>query len=253
MGAILNGMALCGLRAYGATFFVFADYMRPTIRMAALMKLPVFYVFTHDSIGVGEDGPTHQPIEQLASLRAIPNLVVLRPGDANEVSEAYKTVMQLSDRPAAIVLTRQNIPTFDRAKFAPASGLARGGYVLADCQGTPDVILIGTGSEVSLCVAACQQLTAEGVKARVVSLPSWELFDEQPEEYRDSVLPPQVTARVGVELGIEQGWCKYLGPNGRFVGMNHFGASGPVNLLMKHYSVTPEKIAAAAQEVIARR
>ncbi len=220
MGAICNGMALCGLRSYGATFFVFADYMRPAIRMAAIMGLPVLLVFTHDSIGVGEDGPTHQPIEHLAALRAIPNLVVIRPGDANEVAEAYRVALQEKRRPVALVLTRQNIPTLDRTKYAPAAGTQRGGYVLADAPGgPPEVILIGTGSELSLCVEAHARLAAEGARARVVSLPSWELFDEQPPQYRDAVLPPGVTRRLAVELGIEQGWCKYLGPGGRFLGM----------------------------------
>jgi transketolase len=251
MGSICNGMALCGLRAYGATFFVFADYMRPPMRLAALMGLPVIYVFTHDSIGVGEDGPTHQPIEQLASLRAIPNLVVLRPGDANEVAEAYKAVMQLKTQPAALVLSRQNLPTLDRAKYAPAAGTQKGGYILADAaNGQPQVILIGTGSELSLCVDAFEKLAAEGIAARVVSMPSWELFDAQPAAYRDAVLPPTVVARVGVELGIEQGWCKYLGPRGRFIGMNGYGASGPVGVLMKHFGFTVEHVVAAAKEAV---
>jgi transketolase len=249
MGAICNGMALCGLRAYGATFFVFADYMRPPIRLAALMGLPVFYVFTHDSIGVGEDGPTHQPIEQLASLRAIPNLLVIRPGDANEVAEAYKVVMQQKNRPAALVLTRQNLPTLDRTKYAAASGLQQGGYVLADApSGKPEVILIGTGSEVSLCVGAYEKLVAEGVQARVVSLPCWELFDEQPAEYRNSVLPPGVTRRVAVELGVKQGWEKYIGQNGKFIGLCGFGASAPAGVLLKHFGITVENILAAAKE-----
>jgi transketolase len=253
MGAILNGMALSGLRAYGATFFVFSDYMRPSIRMAAIMGLPVLYVFTHDSIGVGEDGPTHQPIEQLAALRAIPNLVVLRPGDANEVAEAYKTVMELTDRPAAIVLTRQNIPTLDRTKYASAAGLHKGGYILAESpNGKPKVILIGTGSELAMCLAAYETLQTEGVEARVVSMPSWELFEAQPQDYRDTVLPPDVTRRVAVELGIEQGWCKYLGRDGRFLGMTSFGASGPVGVLLEHYGFTVENVVKAAKEVLAR-
>ncbi len=248
MGAVCNGMALCGLRPYGATFFVFSDYMRPSIRLASIMRLPVFYIFTHDSIGVGEDGPTHQPIEHLAALRAIPNLLVIRPADANEVSEAYKVVLPLKDRPAALVLTRQNLPTLDRQKYASAEGLRQGGYILADAaDGRPEVILIGTGSEVSLCAAAYEQLTAEGVKARVVSLPCWELFDAQPEEYRNSVLPPEATRRVAVELGIRQGWDKYIGPAGRFVGMASFGASAPAGTLMKHFGVTVETVVAAAR------
>ncbi len=251
MGAICNGLALSGLRPYGSTFFVFSDYMRPSIRLAAIMGLPVLFIFTHDSIGVGEDGPTHQPIEQLAALRAIPNLVVLRPGDANETAEAYKAALLLEHRPAALVLTRQNLPTLDRTKFAPAAGVHKGGYVLADApDGKPQAILIGTGSEVSLCVAAYEKLAAEGIKARVVSLPSWELFDAQPKEYRDAVLPPGVTARVGVELGVAQGWSKYLAPHGRFVGMTGFGASAPFGVLFKHFGFTPEAVAAAAKEAI---
>ncbi len=250
MGAVCNGMSLCGLRAYGATFFVFTDYMRPAIRLAALMGLPVFYVFTHDSIGVGEDGPTHQPIEHLAALRAIPNLLVIRPADANEVAEAYKAVLPLKDRPAALVLTRQNLPTLDRAKYASAAGLHRGGYVLADApDGKPEVILIATGSEVALCIDAYEKLSAEGVKCRVVSLPCWELFDAQPAEYCDAVLPPAVTRRVAVELGIAQGWEKYIGPGGAFVGMRGFGASAPVGVLLKHFGVTAESVVAAAKSL----
>lgn len=249
MAAACNGMSLCGLRPFGATFFVFADYMRPAMRLAALMGLPVFYVLTHDSIGVGEDGPTHQPIEHLASLRAIPNLLVIRPADANEVAEAYRVILSRKDRPSVLVLTRQNLPTLDRAKYASAEGVRRGGYVLADApDGKPDVILIGTGSEVSLCLGAYERLVADGVNARVVSLPCWELFDAQPAEYRDSVLPPKVTRRVAVELGVKQGWEKYLGPDGQFVGMCGFGASAPVSVLLKHYGFTVEQIVAAAKK-----
>jgi len=251
MGAICNGMTLCGLRAYGATFFVFADYFRPAIRMAAMMGLPVIYVFTHDSIGVGEDGPTHQPVEQLAALRAIPNLVVIRPADANEVAEAYKAIMLLRDRPAALVLTRQNLPTLDRTKVSAASGLQRGGYVLADPPGgEPEVILIASGSEVTLCLRACEQLAAEGTRVRVVSLPSWELFDSQAAEYRRSVLPPELTARVGVEAGVEMGWGKYLGPSGRFVGMKGFGASAPAGVLLDHFGFTLENVVAQAKAAL---
>jgi transketolase len=249
MGSILNGLTLCGLKAFGATFFVFADYMRPPIRLAAIMKLPVLYVFTHDSIGVGEDGPTHEPVEQLASLRVMPNLLVIRPCDANEVAEAYKVVMLRKDRPVALVLTRQNLPTLDRTKYAPAAGLKRGGYVLADApNGKPEVILIGTGSEVSLCVGAYEKLVAEGIQARVVSLPSWELFDQQPAEYRDAVLPPDVTRRVAVEAGVEQGWEKYIGDKGKFIGMSGFGVSAPVGIIMKHFGFTVDNIVAAAKE-----
>ena len=257
MGAICNGMSLCGLKAYGATFFVFADYCRPAIRMAAIMGLPVFYVFTHDSIGVGEDGPTHQPIEQLASLRAIPGLIVVRPADANEVAEAYRTIIPIMDKPSCLILTRQNLPTIDRQKYASAAGVAKGGYVLADTDGEPDVILIGTGSEVSLCLDAREKLAAEGIAARVVSLPSWELFEAQPAEYRDSVLPPSVTARVGVEMGVEQGWSKYVGPcskgcGGRFLGMSNFGVSGPYQKLLEQYGFTAENIAAEAKKAMGR-
>jgi transketolase len=249
MGALCNGMSLCGLKAFGATFFVFTDYMRPPIRLAAIMGLPVFYVFTHDSIGVGEDGPTHQPVEHLAALRAIPGLLVIRPCDANEVAEAYRAILPLRDRPAALILTRQNLPTLDRQKYAPAAGLQRGGYILADAaDGRPEVILMGTGSEVSLCVEAYERLTAEGVKARVVSIPCWELFDAQPLEYRDAVLPPSVTRRVAVELGVKQGWERYLGYEGQFIGMNEFGVSAPVGVLLKHFGFTVENIIAAAKK-----
>lgn len=248
MGSICNGLVLCGLKPYGATFFIFADYMRPPIRLAAIMKLPVFYVFTHDSIGVGEDGPTHEPVEQLASLRAIPNLLVIRPCDANEVAEAYKVVMRQKGRPTALVLTRQNLPTLDRTKYASASGLERGGYILADTpSGKPEVILIGTGSEVSLCLGAYEKLVAEGIQARVVSMPSWQLFDQQPAEYRDAVLPPDVKRRVAVELGVKQGWEKYIGPEGKFIGMCGYGASAPVGVLMKHFGITVGNIVESAK------
>lgn len=252
MGSICNGLALSGLRPYGATFFVFSDYVRPSVRLSSLMRLPVLYIFTHDSIGLGEDGPTHQPVEHLAACRAIPGLIVLRPGDANEVAEAYRTVLGLQRRPAALVLSRQNVPTLDRTKFAPAAGTARGGYILADATaGTPDVILIGTGSEVSLCVTAYEQLAAAGVRVRLVSMPSWELFDEQDQAYRDQVLPPAVTARVAVEAGLRMGWDKYLGPRGRFVGMSSFGASAPAGTLYKHFGITVERIVAEAQAAVA--
>ncbi|MBN1908330.1 MAG: transketolase [Pirellulales bacterium] len=252
MAAATNGMILCGLRAYASTFFVFADYLRPSARLAAIMKLPALYIFTHDSIGVGEDGPTHQPVEQLASLRAIPGMIVLRPADANEVGEAYRTAMTITDRPVALILTRQNLPTLDREKFAPAAGVAKGAYVLSDAPGgKPRVILIGTGSEVSLCVEAQAKLAAEGIAARVVSMPSWELFEAQDAAYCESVLPSAVTARVGVEMATELGWSKYLGPSGRFLGMTGFGTSGPYQQLLVHYGFTAENIAAAAKEVLA--
>jgi len=253
MAAICNGLALSGLRAYGATFFVFTDYMRPSMRLAALMRLPVLYILTHDSIGVGEDGPTHQPVEHLAAMRTIPGLVVYRPGDANEVAEAYRAAMQLTDRPVAMVLTRQNLPTFDRTKYAPAAGAARGGYVLADAaNGRPEVILIGTGSELSLCVEAHEQLTADGIAARVVSMPACGLFDEQDKEYRDSVLPPKVTARVAAEAGVRQGWDAYIGRCGRFVGMTGFGASGPAGQLMKRFGFTVENVVAQAKAALGK-
>lgn len=251
MAAVVNGMALCGLRAYGATFFVFADYMRPAIRLAAIMRLPVFHIFTHDSIGVGEDGPTHQPIEHLASLRAIPNVLVIRPADANEVTEAYKVVAAEKHSPSMLVLTRQNLPTVDRTKYAPAAGLAKGAYVLADAPGgKPELILIGTGSEVSLCLEAAEKLNADGVKTRVVSMPCQELFERQDAAYRESVLPKSVTARVAVELGVEQGWGKYIGDGGKFLGMSDFGASGPAETLLKHFGFTVDNLVKIAKETL---
>ncbi len=251
MAAVVNGMALSHLRSYGGTFFVFSDYMRPSMRLASLMQLPSLFVFTHDSIGVGEDGPTHQPVEQLAACRAIPGLAVLRPGDANEVSEAWRAAMQFRDRPSALVLTRQNVPTLDRDKYAPATGVARGGYVLADVAGgMPDVVLLAAGSELSLAVAAHDQLTAEGVRSRVVSMPCFELFDEQDAAYRDEVLPPGLTARVAVEAGIRQCWDKYLGLAGRFVGLERFGASAPATVVFRELGVTVEQVVAVAREAL---
>jgi transketolase len=212
MGAILNGMSLVKIRPFGSGFFIFVDYMRGSLRLSALMELPVIYIFTHDSIGVGEDGPTHQPIEQLAHMRSMPGLIVIRPADANEVTEAWKVILQLHHEPAVLVLTRQAVPTIDRTKYAPASGVARGAYVLADSQdGPPEVILIGTGSEISLCLEAYEQLAKEGIRARVVSMPSWELFDDQDRSYRESVLPIAVKARVSVEQASDFGWSKYTG------------------------------------------
>ena len=234
MGAILNGMALVKLRPFGSGFLIFSDYGRMPIRLAALMEIPVIYVFTHDSIGVGEDGPTHQPIEQLPSLRAIPGLILLRPADANEVVEAWKVIMKLHHEPAALILTRQDLPTLDRTKYAPASGLAKGAYILADAEGgKPDVLLLATGSEVSLCVEAYETLKAEGIKARVVSMPSWELFDDQDQAYRDHVLPPNVTARVSVEQASIFGWARYVGLTGTCIGMRSYGASAPLKHLQK--------------------
>jgi transketolase len=253
MAAVLNGMGLVKVRAYGSTFLIFSDYAKPAIRLSALMELPVVYVFTHDSIGVGEDGPTHQPVEQIASLRAIPGLIVLRPADANEVLEAWKVVMKLHHEPAALVLTRQAVPTIDRGKYASAAGAARGAYVLADApDGRPDVLLLGTGSEVVLCLDAYERLKAAGVKARVVSMPSWELFDDQPQEYRDSVLPPGVTARVSVEQASTFGWAKYVGAAGHSIGMRSFGASAPLKDLVGKFGFTPEHVVAAAKQQLKR-
>jgi transketolase len=253
MGGVLNGMAVSKLRPFGGTFFNFSDYMRPTIRLAAIMEIPVIYVYTHDSIGLGEDGPTHQPIEQLASLRAMPGLVLLRPADANEVVEAWKLVMQLRDKPAALVLTRQAVPTFDRSKYTPASGVAKGAYVLADAlDGKPEVILIASGSEVSLCLGAYEQLKSEGVKARVVSMPSWGIFEQQDEVYKNKVLPPEVKARVSVEQAATFGWSRYLGPAGIAIGMHRFGASAPIKDLLKKFGFTTDHVVAAAREAVAR-
>lgn len=247
MAAACNGMALCGLRPYGATFFVFTDYMRGSMRLSSLMKLGVTYVLTHDSIGVGEDGPTHQPVEHLAACRAIPGLLVFRPGDANEVSESYRAALINRNRPSAMVLTRQDIPTYDRSNAGAVSGVQQGAYVLYDCEGTPDVILLGTGSELSLCVEAHERLTAEGVKSRVVSVPCWELFDEQDEAYRNAVLPPEVTNRVAVEAGIRMGWDRYIGSNGKFIGMDSFGASAPYQEVYEYFGITVDKIVEAAK------
>jgi transketolase len=251
MGAVLNGMALIKVRAFGSTFLIFSDYMKPAIRLSALMELPVIYVFTHDSIGVGEDGPTHQPVEQVGALRAIPGLIVLRPADAAETVEAWKVVMKLHHEPAALVLTRQALPTIDRTKYAAAEGVARGAYVLADAaDGKPDVLLVATGSEVSLCLDAFEKLKAAGVKARVVSMPSWELFDDQPQEYRDSVLPPAVRARVSVEQASTFGWSKYVSDTGRSIGMRSFGASAPLKQLQQKFGFTVGAVVEAAQDQI---
>jgi transketolase len=253
MGAILNGLSLSKIRPFGSGFLIFSDYGRAAIRLSALMEIPVIYIFTHDSIGVGEDGPTHQPVEHLASLRAIPGLVTLRPGDANEVVEAYRYVMQLHHQPAVLVLSRQAMPTLDRSRYAPASGVARGAYVLADSQdGNPEVILIASGSEVSLAVQAHEKLSAEGVRSRVVSMPSWEIFDHQSVEYRDSVLPPDVKARVAVEQASTFGWERYVGLSGRIIGMKTFGASAPLKELQRKFGFEPERVAAAARELLGR-
>ncbi|MGA7908136.1 MAG: transketolase [Candidatus Sulfotelmatobacter sp.] len=251
MGAIVSGLTLSRLRAFGATFFNFTDYMRPSMRLAALMEIPAIYVMTHDSIGLGEDGPTHQPVEQLASLRAMPNMLVLRPCDANETVEAWKIAMQQRHRPTTLVLTRQNLPTLDRSKYAAASGVAKGAYVLTDAPGgKPDVVLIGTGSEISLCLEACEKLASEGIKTRVVSMPSWELFGEQDAAYRESVLPAAVAARVSVEMGATLGWDRYVGAKGRKIGMHSFGASAPLRDLLKHFGFTADAVVAAAREAL---
>lgn len=251
MGAILSGLALSKIRPYGSGFLIFSDYSRPALRLAALMEIPLAYIFTHDSIGVGEDGPTHQPVEQLASLRAIPGLVILRPGDASEVAEAWRLIMQMNHGPAILALSRQALPTLDRTTYAPASGLQKGAYVLADAPGgKPDVMLLATGSEVALCVAAYEKLKVEGIKARVVSMPSWEIFEHQPREYRDSVLPPQVTARVSVEQASTFGWARYVGLTGCTIGMTTFGASAPLKDLLKKFGFTVENVIAAAKEQV---
>jgi len=250
MGSILNGLSLSKIRPFGSGFLIFSDYMRNPIRLAAIMEIPVIFIFTHDSIGVGEDGPTHQPVEQLISLRAIPGLITLRPGDANEVAEAWRMIVQFRHEPVCLILSRQNMPTLDRTKYAPASGLTKGAYVLADAKGgAPDVILIGTGSEVGLCVDAYEKLTAEGIKARVVSMPSWELFEHQSEQYRASVFPPGVKARVSVEQASTFGWDRYAG---RRIGMQTFGASAPLKELQKKFGFTPDAVVAAAKEEIAK-
>ena len=253
MCAAVNGMTLSGLRAFGSGFLIFTDYARGAIRLSSLMDLPVLHIWTHDSISVGEDGPTHEPVEQLVSLRAIPGMVVIRPADANEMSEAYRCILQLRDRPAALICSRQPLPIVDRTQFAPAAGLARGAYVLADAPGgKPDVILIGSGSEVSLCVAAREQLSANGVKVRVVSMPSWELFDEQDDAYRNTVLPPAVEARVTVEEGSRLGWHRYAGPSGVVLGMHTFGMSAPMKVVAAHFGFTVEAVVAAAQQSMKR-
>jgi transketolase len=252
MGAILNGMALSKLRVFGSTFLIFSDYMRPAIRLSALMDLPVTYVYTHDSIGLGEDGPTHQPIEQLMSLRLIPRVVVIRPADANEAAEAWRMAIEAKEQPVVLVLTRQAVPTFERTKYASADGLRRGAYVMAESTGEPEVILMGTGSEVQLCVQAHEQLSAEGIRTRVVSMPSWELFKRQPQEYQDKVLPPQIRARVAVEAGTGQGWREYVGSEGCVVARYDFGASAPIKDLLKHFGFTAERIVNEARKLVKR-
>jgi transketolase len=253
MAACANGLALCKIRPFASTFFIFTDYCKPAIRLSAIMELPVIYVFTHDSIGVGEDGPTHQPIEHLIALRAVPGLSVIRPADANEVVEAWRVLMQFRKEPAVLVLTRQALPTIDRTKYAAASGVAKGAYILADAPGgKPDAILMGTGSEVSLCLSAYETLTSQGVKVRVVSMPSWDIFEHQSREYRDSVLLPEVTARVSVEQASILGWDRYVGSKGKIIGMHTFGASAPLKELQKKFGFQPDKVVSAVKEVLGK-
>jgi len=253
MAATVNGMSLSKLRPFGSTYLIFSDYEREPLRLSALMEIPAIWVFTHDSIGLGEDGPTHQPVEQLASLRAMPGLVTVRPCDANETVEAWRVIVALRHSPAALVLTRQTVPILDRERYASAEGLARGAYVLADPDdGGPDLILIGTGSEVHLCVRAYEQLVAEGERVRVVSMPSWELFDLQPEEYRAAVLPPDVRARVAVEQASTLGWERFVGTEGAIIGMNTFGASAPLKDVQRRFGFTPDAIVTACREQLSK-
>jgi transketolase len=249
MAAIVNGLSLSKLRPFGASFFIFSDYARPAIRLASLMELPSMFVFTHDAMGDGEDGPTHQPIEQLISLRAIPGLITLRPGDANEVVEAYRFIMHLRHQPAVLALSRQPLPTLDRDKYASATGVAKGAYVLADAPGgNPEVIILASGSELSLAIAAHETLLGQGIRSRVVSMPSWEVFEHQSQTYRDSVLPPNVKARIAVEQGSTLGWERYVGNSGRVIGMNTFGASAPLKELQKKFGFEPSQVVMAARE-----
>ena len=253
MAAVVNGLCLSKLRAYGASFFVFSDYARPAMRLSALMEVPAIYIFTHDAMGDGEDGPTHQPVEHLASLRAIPGLVTLRPGDANEVVEAYRYIMRLRREPAVLALTRQALPTIDRTKYAPASGLAHGAYVLADAPGgNPELILIASGSELILAVNAHEQLMAEGIRSRVVSMPSWDIFENQTRRYRNSVLPPDVTARIAIEQASTFGWERYVGAAGRVIGMETFGASAPLKELQRKFGFEPDRVVLVAKELVGR-
>ncbi|MEO8449078.1 MAG: transketolase [Gemmatimonadota bacterium] len=253
MCAAANGMALCGLRPFTGSFLTFSDYARGALRIAALMRVPPLYIWTHDSIGLGEDGPTHQPIEHLASLRAMPDMDVVRPADANEVAEAYRAILRNYDRPAALVLSRQALPTIDRAKYAPAAGVAQGAYIVADASsGKPDVLLLGTGSEVSLCLAARETLAAGGIEARVVSMPCWEWFEEQSEAYRNEVLPPGIGARVSIEAAAALGWERYVGRSGAIIAMRSFGASAPLKAVMEHFGFTAEQVVAAARDQVAR-
>jgi len=253
MGTIVNGLALSKLRPFGATFFIFSDFLRPAIRLASLMEIPSLFVFSHEAMGDGEDGPTHQPVEHLASLRAIPGLVTLRPGDANEVVEAYRYILQLPHQPAVLAVSRQPLPTLDRAKYAPASGVAKGAYVLADPPGgNPEIILIASGSELSLAAQAHEKLISEGIRSRVVSMPSWEIFESQPQAYRDNVLPPKITARVAIEQASTFGWERYVGSGGRVIGMRTFGASAPLKELQKKFGFEPERVIDTAKQLLGR-
>ncbi|MFY9906424.1 MAG: transketolase [Terriglobales bacterium] len=253
MGAIVNGMTLSKIRSYGSTFLIFSDYMKMPIRLSAVMEVPSIWIFTHDSIGVGEDGPTHQPIEQLITLRSVPGLMTLRPADANEVIESWKVIMKQTKEPVALILTRQALPTFDRAKYASAAGVARGAYILADAEdGKPQVILMATGSEVYLCIDAYEKLKAEGIRARVVSMPSWDIFERQDQNYRDQVLPPDITARVAVEMASIMGWAQYTGPKGHIIGMHTFGASAPLKDLQKKFGFTVDAVIQAARKQLVR-
>jgi transketolase len=253
MSAIVNGLSLSKVRPYGSGFLIFSDYSRPAIRLSAIMEIPTIHIFTHDSIGVGEDGPTHQPVEHLASLRCIPNLIVLRPADANETAEAWRVIMKLRHEPGCLILSRQAIPTLDRARYASAEGTRYGAYVLADAAGPdsqPDVLLLGTGSEVALCVAAYEQLAAEGIKARVVSMPSWELFELQDEAYKEKIIPRAVKARVAVELASKLGWDRYVTSHDQIIGMRTFGASAPLKEVTKKFGFTVESVLATAQREV---
>ena len=250
MGAVLNGMALSHLRVFGSGFLIFTDYMRPPMRLAALMDLPVIYIFTHDSIGLGEDGPTHQPIEQLMSLRSVPRLVLIRPADANEVAEAWRVILTTREEPIVLVLSRQALPTFDRRKYASAGGVRRGAYAIADCKGTPELIMMGTGSEVQLCIGAYEKLTAEGVRCRVVSMPSWEIFEKQSAEYKDTLFPPEVRNRLAVEAGTSLGWKEYVGLDGRVIARRDFGASAPIKDLLSHFGFTVDHVLEEARGLL---
>jgi transketolase len=254
MTAIVNGLSLSKIRAFGSTFFIFSDYARPAIRLAALMELPTLLVFTHDAMGDGEDGPTHQPVEQLASLRAIPGLITFRPGDANEVVEAYRFAIQLRHQPAVLVLSRQPMPTFDRSRYAAASVVSKGAYILADSpEANPEIIFIASGSEVNVAIQAHETLLAENIRSRVVSMASWEVFDQQPQQYRELVLPPKITARIAIEQASTFGWERYVGASGRIIGMHTFGASAPLKELQKRFGFNPERAAAMVSELLGRK